>query len=309
MIVAGRVSTKMAPVLRQIYDQMPDPKWVISMGACASARAASTTTTPYSGRGPDRSRGRVCSRLPAQPRRPDLRHPEIAGEDQGAGSGSDRTGKIYAPGRQSDGGSEVGSAVMGFRQHQRCRPKDERTRCRRAGQRDGREGDCHRLWNHLQALRRAADSRSSRPTRCQYPEEIREQFPRTRWRHVLTRYDNGLEKCIGCSLCAGACPARCIYVEAAENTDEARVFARRALCREVRDQHAPLHLLRLLSGRLPDRAIVLRKDFELSSYTREDNLYTKEMLLEPAPDHPRRTIPVSDIGVVEREPQGPVAAH
>lgn len=36
MIVAGRVSIKMAPVLRQIYDQMPDPKWVISMGACAS---------------------------------------------------------------------------------------------------------------------------------------------------------------------------------------------------------------------------------------------------------------------------------
>ena len=36
MIVAGRVSQKMAPVLRQIYDQMPEPKWVISMGACAS---------------------------------------------------------------------------------------------------------------------------------------------------------------------------------------------------------------------------------------------------------------------------------
>jgi NADH-quinone oxidoreductase subunit B len=36
MIVAGRLSTKMAPILRQIYDQMADPKWVISMGACAS---------------------------------------------------------------------------------------------------------------------------------------------------------------------------------------------------------------------------------------------------------------------------------
>lgn len=36
MIVAGRLSVKMAPVLRRIYDQMPDPKWVISMGACAS---------------------------------------------------------------------------------------------------------------------------------------------------------------------------------------------------------------------------------------------------------------------------------
>ncbi len=37
MIVAGRVSKKMAPILRQIYDQMPEPKWVVSMGACASS--------------------------------------------------------------------------------------------------------------------------------------------------------------------------------------------------------------------------------------------------------------------------------
>src|SRR5256714_12449541 len=37
MIVAGRVSQKMAPVLRQIYDQMVEPKWVISMGVCASS--------------------------------------------------------------------------------------------------------------------------------------------------------------------------------------------------------------------------------------------------------------------------------
>jgi len=37
MIVAGRLSKKMAPVMRRVYDQMPDPKWVISMGACASS--------------------------------------------------------------------------------------------------------------------------------------------------------------------------------------------------------------------------------------------------------------------------------
>jgi NADH-quinone oxidoreductase subunit B len=37
MIVAGRVSQKMAPVLRQVYDQMPGPKWVLAMGVCASS--------------------------------------------------------------------------------------------------------------------------------------------------------------------------------------------------------------------------------------------------------------------------------
>jgi NADH-quinone oxidoreductase subunit I len=133
----------------------------------------------------------------------------------------------------------------------------------------------------------------------QYPEERREQFPRTRWRHVLTRYDNGLEKCIGCSLCAGACPARCIYVEAAENTDEERYSPgeRYAIKYEI-------NMIRCIfcgycQDACPTGAIVLRKDFELADYTRDDFLYTKEMLLEPAPL--KATIPLSSIGLLDRE--------
>ena len=114
-----------------------------------------------------------------------------------------------------------------------------------------------------------------------YPEEVRGLPPRTRWRHVLTRYESGLERCIGCSLCAGACPARCINVVAAENTDEDR--------RSPGERYAARYEINMLrcifcgycQEACPTGAIVLRKDFELSNYTREQFIYTKEMLLEP----------------------------
>lgn len=116
-----------------------------------------------------------------------------------------------------------------------------------------------------------------------YPEQMREQYPRTRWRHFLTRYESGLEKCIGCSLCAGACPARCIYVEAAENTDEQRFSPgeRYAVRYEI-------NMLRCIfcgycQDACPTGAIVLRKNFELANYEREQFIYTKEMLLEEYP--------------------------
>lgn len=49
LIVSGRISIKMMPVLKKIYDQMPDPKWVISMGACASTGGVFDTYTLVQG--------------------------------------------------------------------------------------------------------------------------------------------------------------------------------------------------------------------------------------------------------------------
>ena len=57
----------------------------------------------------------------------------------------------------------------------------------------------------------------------EYPERQKAVPPRERGRHILHRYANGLEKCVGCELCAIACPVGCIVVEAAENTPERRV--------------------------------------------------------------------------------------
>jgi NADH-quinone oxidoreductase subunit I len=116
-----------------------------------------------------------------------------------------------------------------------------------------------------------------------YPEHKREQYPRTRWRHALKRYDSGLEKCIGCSLCAGACPARCIFVEAAENTDEQRFSPgeRYAVRYEI-------NMIRCIfcgycQEACPTGAIVLEKNFELADTTRESFIYTKARLLDPLP--------------------------
>jgi NADH-quinone oxidoreductase subunit I len=64
-----------------------------------------------------------------------------------------------------------------------------------------------------------------KPITQQYPEYKRPVYPRFRGRHQLHRHENGLEKCVGCSLCAAACPSDCIRVVPAENTPDNRVSA------------------------------------------------------------------------------------
>src|SRR3954467_10580009 len=78
----------------------------------------------------------------------------------------------------------------------------------------------------LKGLRTTLGRFVEKPQTIQYPEEKTPVFPRFRGRHKLHRFeDTGLEKGVGCSLCAAASPADCIRVVAAENTPENRVSA------------------------------------------------------------------------------------
>jgi NADH-quinone oxidoreductase subunit I len=129
-----------------------------------------------------------------------------------------------------------------------------------------------------------------KPVTLEYPEEKTPVYPRFRGRHKLHRFeDTGLEKCVGCSLCAAACPADCIRVVAAENTPEHRVSAG--------ERYAEIYEINLsrcifcgyCEVACPFDAITMGHDYELSDYTREDLIFTKEMLLaEPLERTPLR---------------------
>jgi len=113
----------------------------------------------------------------------------------------------------------------------------------------------------------------------QYPEHKRLKPERAHGRHVLNRYEDGMEKCIGCELCAGVCPARCIYVRGADNPPDAPVSPgeRYGFVYEINFLRC-IHCDMCVEA-CPTEAITESKLFEFSFSNREDAIYTKAELV------------------------------
>ncbi len=129
----------------------------------------------------------------------------------------------------------------------------------------------------------------------EYPEEKTPVYPRFRGRHKLHRFEDSdpthpnLEKCVGCSLCAAACPADCIRVVAAENTPEHRVSAGERYAAVYEINLSRCIFCGYCEVACPFDAITMGHDYELSDYDRTDLIFTKEMLLaEPLERTPLR---------------------
>jgi NADH-quinone oxidoreductase subunit I len=114
----------------------------------------------------------------------------------------------------------------------------------------------------------------------EYPEVRREQPVFFRGRHRLQRYSDGLERCVGCALCAAVCPSEAIYLEAKENTPNNRVSPGERFAEIYQ-----IHLLRCIfcgfcEEACPEDAIVMGPVYELASDRRTDFIAHKTDMLD-----------------------------
>jgi len=138
------------------------------------------------------------------------------------------------------------------------------------------------LWSGSAGFRVTLRQMWRKKVTTQYPEEKRQKPQRFHGRHVLNRYPDGMEKCIGCELCAGVCPARCIYVRGKDNPvdDPVSPGERYGFVYEI-------NMLRCIFCAMcveacPTEAITMTHLFEMSVTTRQDAIYTKtELVMNP----------------------------
>ena len=127
-----------------------------------------------------------------------------------------------------------------------------------------------------------------------YPREKPAKPDRLHGRHVLNRYEDGMEKCIGCELCAGVCPANCIYVRGADNPEDAPVSPGERYGFVFEINYLRCIHCDLCVEACPTEAITETKLFEFSFTNRSDAIYTKAELLVDAETGRPRQLPWED---------------
>lgn len=152
----------------------------------------------------------------------------------------------------------------------------------------------NKIWAMMYGLFIVFKYAFKKPTTLRYPEERRKLPLRSRGRHYLTKWEDGLERCVGCELCAIVCPSQAIYVKPAQNTpDNIQSHGERYA------SDFQINMIRCIycgfcEEACPTGAIILSNEFELSGYTRESLIFTKDMLTEKIPGDsgrdPRREI-------------------
>jgi len=116
-----------------------------------------------------------------------------------------------------------------------------------------------------------------------YPDAPPRFQERYRGVHLLQRDENGLEKCVACFLCAAACPANCIYIEAAENTDEVRISGGERYAKVYNIDYSRCIFCGYCVEACPTDAITHGHGFEVASYDTSTLVMRKEQLLAPLP--------------------------